>query len=144
MNEDSFNEYSILGGPFVYSNWFLANKGASIVCIYEYPLLTDARITGEIKEGYGPYKFLNPVPIQEKPGLVRPSLFLRAEIHLKRDMPGFENIISDHGLLQEELAALASLAMGTRLKAGGVTRIFEPNSDPLGKPIGWDVSLIQI
>ena len=31
--------------------------------VVEYPLYSDARITGEFREGLGPYSFLNTVPI---------------------------------------------------------------------------------
>jgi len=39
------------------------------------------------------------------------------------------------GSFQEEIAALTSLAMGGRFRAGNSTRRFEPGGDPRGRPI---------
>jgi len=40
------------------------------------------------------------------------------------------------GILPDEIAALVSLALGIRLKSGGMTRHFE--RDPRGTPVAWD------
>ena len=45
-------------GPPMYTNWRAKLHGLEMLCVYEYPLLTDARIIGQAAEGYGPYKFL--------------------------------------------------------------------------------------
>ena len=42
---------------------------------------------------------------------------------------------------QDELAALLSLCTGTRIKAGGPTRVFKKGSDPLGAPWGFGGSV---
>jgi hypothetical protein len=141
MAKDHLNRNPSPEGPFILSNWLAANEGEKIIRILEYPLFTDARITGEVTEGYGPYKFLNPVPIQDKPGLVQPGIFLRLNIHFAGTRPDLSRTSTDFyhgGWLPEEISALASLALGIRLKAGGNTRLFELDGDPLGRPIWWD------
>jgi hypothetical protein len=141
MAKHYLNRNPLPEGPFILSNWLAANEGEKIIRTLEYPLFTDARITGEVTEGYGPYKFLNPVPIQDKPGLVQPGIFLRLNIHFagtRLDLSRTSTDFYHGGWLPEEISALSSLALGIRLKAGGNTRLFEPDGDPLGRPIGWD------
>jgi hypothetical protein len=45
------------------------------------------------------------------------------------------------GNLADELAALASLILGVRMKAGGITREFVPSGDAKGRPVAWDLRL---
>lgn len=141
MTEESLKLNRITKGPFVYLNWIEANKGKEALSTCEYPLLTDAHITGEATEGYGPYKFINPVPIIHKPGLVRPGMVLRLEHHFndtKVDLTKTDTEFYHGGGFLEEIAALFSLAIGIRTKSGGLIRQFEPNGDPLGRPIAYD------
>jgi hypothetical protein len=42
------------------------------------------------------------------------------------------------GTLVDEIAALASLAMGVRVRAGGESRRFEVGKDQLGRPCSWN------
>jgi hypothetical protein len=128
-------------GPFIFLNWVAAKRGEKPLSIREYPLLTDAHIAGEATEGYGPYKFINPIPILYKPGLVRPGMVLRLEYHLKDKIPDLtktDNKFYHGGGFLEEIAALFSLAIGIRTKSGGLIREFEPNGDPLGRPRAYD------
>jgi len=137
MTEELLRLDGIAKGPFIYLNWIAANKGKEPFSIREYPLLTDAHITGEAPEGYGPYKFINPVPILNKPGLVRPGMILRLEFYHEGTIPDLTKTDTEfyHGAeFLEEIAALFSLAMGIRAKAGILIREFEPNGDPLGRP----------
>jgi hypothetical protein len=58
-------------------------------------------------------------------------------MHRERDYPNFEKTdatLYHGGSPPEELAALASMAMGIRLRAGRSVRRFEPHRDPLGTP----------
>src|SRR5262249_36369659 len=109
---------------------------------YEYPLFTDAHITGLITDGYGPYQFINTVPYPVNDGSARPSIMLRLELHLQNDpeqRPPMDETDAERyhgGLLTDEVAALVSLALGIRLKSGGMTRHFE--CDPRGTPVAWD------
>ncbi len=72
-------------GPFAYENWIVSEEGESSVA-FEYPLFTDARIIGEIRDGLGPYEFLNTVaqPNQRK---YHPSLILRSQEYLDNPLP---------------------------------------------------------
>lgn len=124
-------------GPPVYTNWVALNGGMPWLVTEEYPLFTDAWITGEVSQG--PYHFLNTVPRQE-PGLVQPAIALRCERHAQFPQPDMTktDVVRYHGgSFPEEIAALSSVAMGIRLRAGGVTRRFEPNGDPKGRPSEW-------
>ena len=42
-------------GPPSYENWKASSQDSSLLGGYEVPLFTDAHITGEILEGFGPY-----------------------------------------------------------------------------------------
>jgi hypothetical protein len=100
----------------------------------EFPLFTDAWIDGEIN--LGPYGFLN-ARASPTAGTVRPGIVLRYAIHKEFDYSDLKKTDAEQyhgGTVQEELAALASLAMGIRLRAGMMTRSFEPGGDPLGRP----------
>jgi hypothetical protein len=141
MSEESLSINNTAKGPFIYLNWIAANRREKLLSIYEYPLLTDAHITGEATEGYGPYKFINPVPIQYKPGFVRPGMILRLEYYFEDKNPDLTKTNTEFyhgGIFVEEIAALFSLALGIRAKSGGLMRQFEPDGDPLGRPISYD------
>jgi hypothetical protein len=141
MVEESSSISGTTKGPFIYLNWIAANKGKEPLSICEYPLITDAHITGEAPEGYGPYKFINPVPILHKPGLVQPGMILRLESHYETTTPDLTKTDTKfyHGAgFLEEIAALFSLAIGIRAKSGGLIRQFEPDGDPLGRPVSYD------
>ncbi len=106
--------------------------------IVEYQLYSDAHITGEFREGLGPYSFLNTVPFPDGPGIVNAPIILRAAIHLPDyhhpDMSKTDESLYHGGLWEDELAALASVALGIRIHAGGISREFEPGKDPYGQP----------
>lgn len=129
-----------LEAPLSYVNWKRAMGDATMVSGYEYPLFTDAHIIGEIGEGCGPYQFINTVPL---PSLrrVRPSIILVVKGYIKGDEflarmdETFEGAYHGGGL-QDELAALLSLSLGIRCKAGGATRAFNGDGDR-GRPITW-------
>lgn len=124
--------------PISSANWKAFENGESLKTTVEYPLYTDAKITGEIAEGYGPYKFLNTVPMEDHPGLLQPSIILRAEFYLLGDdlqQMNETNASNYHGgCFPDEIAALVSLCLGIRVKAADVTRCFDQDGDPLGRP----------
>jgi len=130
----------VLSGPPAYANWRALQAAAPCLATEEYPLFTDAWIVGETTQG--PYQFLNTVP-QWEPALIQPAIVLRINRHTDFDhitAQDMEKTNTDRyhaGSFPEEVAALASLAMGIRLKAGGITRRFEPNGDPKGRPSEW-------
>jgi len=95
-------------------------------------------------DGYGPYQFFNTIPTARPDGIARAAVVLRTEFHLRWDAEiettrqrTDDSSYHGRGWLYEELSALASLALGTRLKAGNVTREFLPHGDPRGRPQEW-------
>lgn len=127
-------------GPQVYDNWIAAIEGKPSFGAYEIPLFTDAYVYGTIEKGYGPYRLLNCFPRQQKFGLVQPVIVLRAENHIPFDplsvslMEKTDDELYHGGDIADEVAALISLSMGIRVKAGSPTRSFAPNGDPRGDP----------
>jgi hypothetical protein len=119
-------------------NWITANKALSIC---EYLLRTDAHIIGEGTEDYGPYKFINPVPMLHQPGLVRAGMVLRLEQHFNDTRAGLTKTDTEFyhgGGFREEISALFSFAMGILTKSGGLLRQFKPHSDLLKRSILYD------
>lgn len=115
------------------ANWLAFKNKEPWLATDEFPLFTDAWITGQIE--VGPYLFINTVAF--KSNTARPGIVLRYAMHKAWEYPIFETTNSKlyhGGSPQQELAALASLAMGIRLRAGRSVRRFEPNGDPLGTP----------
>lgn len=123
-------------------NWLSkSNANAAGTDVYEYPFFSDAHITGEFADGLGPYAFLNAVPISDGPGVVNAPIVLRTEIHLGEyhpDMSKTDEALYHGGTLVDEIAALASVSLGVRVRAGGETRRFEPGKDPYGRPCAWN------
>ena len=58
-------EEKIDGLP-VLQNWIARKVGLERYGIYEFPLYTDARMTGQIQRADWPYAFLNTVPSGER------------------------------------------------------------------------------
>ena len=124
--------------PPVFENWLAFIGGKPCLSTEEYPLFTDAHITGQASQG--PYQFINTVPRPE-PRSIRPAIILRCARYLKFTVPNMTETDAElyhGGSFPEEIAALASLALGVRIRAGGVTRVFD-ESDPRGTPMEWDV-----
>ena len=108
--------------------------------VVEYPFYSDAHITGNFREGLGPYSFLNTGPFPHGPGIVNAPIILRAEIHLPDyhpDMSKKDESLYHGGLWEDEIAALTSVALGIRIHAGGISREFNPGQDPYGQPCEW-------
>lgn len=127
----------IISGPRSYANWLAFNQNNSLTEISEYPLFTDARIIGQQTEGFGPYKFINTVPIRDGPGILQPSIYLRSEFYLTNELPQMTETDSSNyhgGWFSDEIAALVSLCLGIRVKAGDASRLFKLHNDPLGRP----------
>ena len=125
-------------GPAFHENWHKSLRGEVLRVAYEVPLFTDARFTGMVTEGYGPYQFLNTISRHDK--TMRAALVLRANSYLVFQLDEELETNEEHyhgGWLADEAAALVSLCLGVRLKAGSVSREFGAN-DPKGSPRGWD------
>ena len=123
--------------PPVAENWLAFNGGKPCLSTEEYPLFTDAHITGQASQG--PYQFINTVPRPE-PRSIRPAIVLRCARYIEFTVPDMSKTdveLYHGGSFPEEIAALASLTLGVRIRAGGVTRVFD-GSDPRGTPREWD------
>lgn len=126
-------------GPVCYENWLAASGGAPKVEGGEVPLFTDVHITNECD--IGPYQLLNTIASGIDPGFT-PAVMLRFWWHLAADGTAVTdaektNAESYHGgWLADEIAALVSLSMGVRMKAGGECRHFLgfAEKDPYGRP----------
>ena len=133
-------EAFVMKGPFLYNNWLAWQHGAPSCGAIEAGLFSDAHVTGALDEGYGPYRFINNVAIPE-------VIILRADIHIP-DLYSADTttVTTDYsrfhgGDLSDEAAALLSLSLGFRLKAGPITRAFDPQGDPRGRPVGYNAAL---
>src|SRR4051812_3786080 len=117
-------------GALALENWQAAAMGAPARDAFEYPLFSDANLEGEITAGFGPYMLLNGLTANFNRDLRSPAAFLRVENHLDYPLREFNSTydVRYHGgYIQDELAALLSLTLGIRLKAGGATRHFQTN-----------------
>jgi hypothetical protein len=108
----------------------------------EYALYSDCAITGEVSAG--PYAFINTIPAEVAIGLPTCVLVLRADMHISEGGPDtIDDLESEDvkdyyaGDLDDELAALLSLAMGCRVRSGGATRRGVGN-DERGTPFEFD------
>lgn len=145
-------------GPDGWENWRAFERGdAGEGEIVEFSYYSDSHLTGEIRGDLGPYEFLNTVPagpIPPQPGAVEHSLVIRVAIHDAYENPyrrpgrhddpesGWRkpDVESYHGGgVGDELGALLALALGIRLRCGGITRSFGGLSvdDPLGRPVEY-------
>lgn len=118
----------------VISNWqaFLDRKPR--LSINEFPLFTDAWVTGEIT--VGPYTFINTIA-RANQEVVKLGVVLRYYSYLDWEHPDFSKTdasLYHGGSPQEELAAFASLIVGVRFRAGDSIRRFD-GRDPLGTPV---------
>jgi len=129
-------------GPEAYNNWkkWSENHEGWFTC--EYPLFTDAHVTGELTKNLGPYQFINAVP-RSLGKCVALTLILRVEIPGGMgDIPPMEetdDFCYHGGTMIDELAALLSLQMGIRLRAGKSIRTFYPEGDPKGRPEAFEM-----
>lgn len=105
----------------------------------EHALYSDADIRGEFD--FGPYRLMTTFATGVGTGRVSHQLVLRHADHLLEAPVGAGTI--DHsdtagwtgGELGDQMAALLSLSLGSRVRSGGVVRQgFDPG-DPLGRPM---------
>jgi len=122
--------------PQVQENWLAMIAGKPCLSLDEYPLLTDAHVTGQFSAG--PYELINTAPIPEE-RVVKPAVILRLAEHVEPEMPSFkktDTALFHGGSFPEEIAALMSVALGIRVRAGMASRTFRCD-DPKGIPISW-------
>jgi hypothetical protein len=126
-------------GPLVYENWLAAIRGTPKLSTLEYPLFTEAHIVGNYSlTDNCPYQFINTVAF---PGMshYRPPIVIREDHYLEHNVPSMNQTSDEQyhgGGLADEIAALISLCLGIRAKAGDASRVFEvSDNDPKGLPI---------
>lgn len=122
--------------PLFFANWQAAaeKKDNDFVEGYEFPLYSDAWVTGE--EKVGPYHFINTIAHASGRTGLAPVVIVRAGIHLEIAYPPMDRTdtsLYHGGTLSDEVAALAALAIGARVEAGPTTRTFM-RDDPRGSP----------
>lgn len=125
-------------GAFSYENWKASLSSKPLKSIFEHSLFSDTKFStsGALKTEFGPYLLYNTQSRGISPAV--PSLILRINYHVDSEMPDLHktDVSRFHGGgIEDEVAALISLCLRVRLKAGGVTRLFLPgSSDPKGQP----------
>ena len=114
-------------GPAGYENWRAAIAGARSGGAIEVNLYSDARILGQLDpDSPNPYSFLHALAFGREGELFH-VITLRAELHgesARPDMTATDTSRYHGGWLPDEIAALASLLMGKRIRPGSVTRDF--------------------
>ncbi len=133
--------------PPGWENWRAERDGAPEGAAAEYPLYSDSLWTGEITSGLGPYQVLNMIGGGMSPqvGRAYPALALRVGWHLPEpdyrvDVPDKPKTGSYHGgWVDDELAALLSLALNVRCRSGGMWRDFGhvSSDDVRGRPLAF-------
>ena len=126
--------------PACIANWKALLDGEPLLETIEYPIYTDAWVTGQVDDGLGPYSFINSFGAQREPTR-HPSIVLRMDMHLPagslKHQLSVTNATAYHaGDIEDELSALLGLCLGIRTKAGGFTRRFDTTDgcDPRGQP----------
>lgn len=135
-------------GPEGWENWHALAAGKPYTDeTAELACYSDSHLIGEIRDGLGPFQLLNTVPggtVNPQPGAIEPTLVIRIDVHddyentYQRDEWSKIDATSYHGGgVGDELSALLSLALGIRLRNGGMTRVFGSwaQDDPRGKPV---------
>lgn len=125
----------------ILKNWRAFVGGAQPSETVELPLMVDVHVTSEVRGECGPYWFLNLISLRDGPGVVRRGMMLRCHLaaNLRSDHRSLEtNTDSYHGgHLFDEIAALTSLFLEARVRAGGIERDWTSDGDPMGRPQDW-------
>lgn len=129
---------------YTFENWQRRRAGAPAQETSEAMLFTDTWITGQIPS-FGPYVFINTIAHANTQSgkMIRPAIAMRVTHYFfdgptKPSFPMENDFEHYHGGdYLDEMAAMASLFLGVRIKAGGVSRQFEINGDPFGRPIQY-------
>jgi hypothetical protein len=130
-------------GPDGWANWRPQRANAPSAGAVEFAGYTDAQLLEE-QVDLGPCRLLNTFGVAARqPGRVPLSLVVRMERHGVTDarVGSWEvtNTATWHGGgLDDEFAALVSLALGIRLQSGGLSRLFDPGGDARGRPVHYD------
>jgi hypothetical protein len=127
---------------YTFANWQRAKNGIPAREIVEATLFTDTWVTGEIPD-IGPYSFINTLAhtYDHLGRILRPAVVMRMCHHNEPSPdPAYQTPMKNDfehyhgGDYLDEMAALASLLLGRRLKAGGANREFREKEDRFGRP----------
>jgi hypothetical protein len=130
--------------PSFFENWQASTEGRPVINAFECPLYSDVffRSGSQGEVSIGPYKLTNTFAdgttghVKSVPA---PVIVLRANLHyelLELDpSPSKTHMPTHHGGgLSDEVAGLAALAMGVRVKSGPISRMYG-SGDVTGRPI---------
>ncbi len=123
-------------GPIIYEVFRGVQRGGHVLEIFQFPIYTDAHITGEI--ALPAFDFINPVAVQQRTGFFRPAIVVRCTLPvLERRLLSMNETDTrlNHGGSLSTVAALLPLCLGMRAKGSPMNRIFK--GDPLGRPVAW-------
>jgi hypothetical protein len=135
---DKSMETANASGSFAYDNWKAELSGAPEKSVFEHPLFSDSHfsIADDMKTEFGPYLLYNTQSRGISPAV--PSFILRIKYYSDSKIPDLKKTDTSRfhgGGIEDEVAALVSLSLRVRLKAGGMTRLFLiDGSDPKGQP----------
>lgn len=135
---DASIEATNIRGSFAYDNWKASLSGASEKSVFEHPLFSDSHfsIADDMKTEFGPYLLYNTQSRGISPTV--PSFILRIKYYSDSKIPDLKKTDTSRfhgGGIEDEVAALVSLSLRVRLKAGAMTRLFLiGGSDPKGQP----------
>lgn len=139
-SNDKGNAPESYSSPVCIANWKAQHADEPIQWTMEFPIYSDAWITGQIDTGLGPYCFLNAIRIKGMhEAHLFPAIVLRIDWHvpagdLRPNLKKTDTRSYHGGRLEDELAALLGLCLGIRAKAGDQTRHFDLQGDPKGRP----------
>lgn len=123
-----------MAGPAIYLNWLAHDRHEPWLGAQEFPLFTDAHVTGQMQ--FGPYDFLNAIALPQA-GVAQPAITLRISWHTKYEKPDWRKTDASFyhgGSVPEEIAAITALVLGIRCRAASSTRDFDVGGDPKGLP----------
>jgi len=118
-------------------NWIAYQQGNPSQGYFEYELLSDVGITGDNNTDFGPYEFMTAFNREKE---VKASLIVRVDERRSNRIPSLNKTNVDYyhgGELIDEIAALVSLTMGVRIKAGRMIREFRSSDDRFGRNTDW-------
>jgi hypothetical protein len=122
-------------------NWRAAGDGLPVRSAAEFALYSDTHFIDQIQADLGPYQFLNVLPLRSGDPATWQSelaLVLRANDHLADPSEPMTQTWLVNSTIDDDLGALMSLALRTRVHPGGVTRVFGTDgSDEKGMPGEW-------
>lgn len=128
----------IMRGPIAFLNWRAAIDDRLKNGAQEVPLYSDVPLWGEVNQELGPYQIFNNIVYESPRQAIYQNYTLYMEYFLntddlpkldKTDVTGFHG-----GSIEDEVAALCSLEMGVRIKAGGIVRVYTQQDAPRGRP----------